>query len=222
MLNKSYEVFTRCRISQAWIFCMLELCSSECDFAKIFLKHPIWVIYFLPTSPVKLTLGLQIGGRFTNRKLLGPIIMIDQSKTRSSNTQIIVIALFSGRWYALLCLALYEPQQTNCTELSKLYKSAGTKPFCWAKPTCFDFSSCNFNLQGITYWVEFAVKSAPHGSLLSIFSTSPGNCFVPPSSPPMNLKRWIVHTPGPVIVIDQWEIALFTGLKYVPSIFLLI
>jgi hypothetical protein len=38
----------------------------------------------------------------------------------------------------------------------------------------------------------------------------------------MNLKRWIVHTPGPVIVIDQWEIALFTGLKYVPSIFLLI
>ncbi len=30
--------------------------------------------------------------------------------------------------------------------LSK-YIFAGTKPFCWAKPACFDFSSSNFNLQ---------------------------------------------------------------------------
>jgi hypothetical protein len=29
-----------------------------------------------------------------------------------------------------------------------LCKYAGPKPFCWAKPACFDFSSCNFNVQG--------------------------------------------------------------------------
>ncbi len=33
------------------------------------------------------------------------------------------------------------------TSLSKLCKYAGPKPFCWAKPACFDFSSCNFNVR---------------------------------------------------------------------------
>jgi hypothetical protein len=34
------------------------------------------------------------------------------------------------------------------TSLSKLCKNAGPKPFCCAKPACFDFTSSNFNLQG--------------------------------------------------------------------------
>jgi hypothetical protein len=34
------------------------------------------------------------------------------------------------------------------TSLSKLCQIAGPKPFCCTKPTCFDFSSSNFNLQG--------------------------------------------------------------------------
>jgi hypothetical protein len=33
------------------------------------------------------------------------------------------------------------------TSLSKLCKNAGPKPFCAAKPACFDFSSFNFNFQ---------------------------------------------------------------------------
>jgi hypothetical protein len=34
------------------------------------------------------------------------------------------------------------------TSLSKLCQIAGLKPFFWTKPSCFDFSSSNFNLQG--------------------------------------------------------------------------
>jgi hypothetical protein len=105
---------------------------------------PIWVIYFLPTSAVKLTLGLQIGGRLLIRNYLDQSLWSTNQKTRSSNTQIIVIALFSGRWYALLCLSLVRASVAKCTKLSKVYKNAGTKPFCWAKSTCFDFSSSNF------------------------------------------------------------------------------
>ncbi len=41
------------------------------------------------------------------------------------------------------------------TSLSKLCKSVGPKPLCWAKLECFDFSSPNFNLQGHTnHWCQ--------------------------------------------------------------------
>lgn len=36
----------------------------------------------------------------------------------------------------------------NFASLSILVKNARPKPFCWAKPSCFDFSSLNFLLQG--------------------------------------------------------------------------
>jgi len=44
---------------------------------------PSLVIFFFATPPIKLKLRLQIGGS-TNSKLSGPIIMINQSKTRNN------------------------------------------------------------------------------------------------------------------------------------------
>ncbi len=44
--------------------------------------------------------------------------------------------------HKMLCLAV------PLTSLSKLCTNAGPKPFCWAKLTCSDFSSSEFNLQG--------------------------------------------------------------------------
>ncbi len=44
--------------------------------------------------------------------------------------------------HEMLCLAV------PFTSLIKLCTNAGPKPFCWAKLTCSDFSSSEFNLQG--------------------------------------------------------------------------
>jgi hypothetical protein len=33
-----------------------------------------------------------------------------------------------------------------------LCKNAGPKPFCWAKPTCFDSASSDFLFCSATYW----------------------------------------------------------------------
>jgi hypothetical protein len=58
------------------------------------------------------------------------------------------------------------------TNLSKVWKIAGLKPFCWAKLACFHFSSSNFNLQhhilrtrgiaSMKFNINFDVWMQPH------------------------------------------------------------
>jgi hypothetical protein len=90
---------------------------------KNILSHPSLVIYFFPTSAIRLKLGLQTGGRLLIATPPGPIKLSSQS--------------IAG---VRLCCAFYQ--------LSKLCKNPGPKPFCWAKLACMDFSSANFNMQG--------------------------------------------------------------------------
>jgi hypothetical protein len=45
------------------------------------------------------------------------------------------------------------------TSLSILYENAGPKPFCRAKPACFEFSLANFLLQGHTLSTDGAALS---------------------------------------------------------------
>jgi hypothetical protein len=84
---------------------------------------PSLVIYFFPTPPIKLKLGLQISGRLLIATDL------DQSNYLANQQQVLVFAV-------------------PFTSLSKLGKNAKPKPFCWTKPVCFDFSSSNFRLLG--------------------------------------------------------------------------
>jgi hypothetical protein len=96
-----------------------------------YFSHPSLVIYFFAPPPIKWKLRLQIGGRLLIANYL------HQSETRSKS-QILFITLFSA---AQLCCTFYQPQQT-------VQIWWGPKPFPWAKPACFHFSSCNFNVQG--------------------------------------------------------------------------
>jgi hypothetical protein len=92
-----------------------------------YFSHPSFITYLFPTPPMKLKLVLQIGGR------LLIVNHLDQSLRLANQKQ----GAFSGR-----CLVLgFAVPFTG-----KLCKNTGPKPFCWAKPTCFDLS--NFNLQG--------------------------------------------------------------------------
>jgi hypothetical protein len=95
---------------------------SVCDLQKYF-SHPSSVIYFLPTPPTKLKLGLQIGVRVLI------VFHLDQS-------------IYIPNWQQVLGFAV------PATSLSKLCRNVGPKPFCWAKLACFNFSLSNFNLQG--------------------------------------------------------------------------
>jgi hypothetical protein len=70
----------------------LQQCSV-CDPAKM--SHI--QVYFFPTPPIKLKVGLQTKWETTNSKPPGPIIMIGQSET-GSNRHIKFIPLFSGRY----------------------------------------------------------------------------------------------------------------------------
>jgi hypothetical protein len=75
--------------------------------------------------------------------------MIGQSEIGSSN-QIIFITLWQVLGFTMPFTSL------------KLCKNAGLKPFCRAKPACFDFSLSNFNLQGhILSTRGVALTSAP-------------------------------------------------------------
>jgi hypothetical protein len=59
-----------------------------------YFSHPSLIIHlFLPTPPIKLKQGQQIGGGTTNSKPPGPIIMMGRSETLSSS-QIQFITLF--------------------------------------------------------------------------------------------------------------------------------
>jgi len=67
-----------------------------------YFSHPSLVIYFFPTPPIKLKLGLQIHGR-----LLIPTHM-DQSNYLTNQQQV------NSRCYALLRLA---PASANCAKM---------------------------------------------------------------------------------------------------------
>jgi hypothetical protein len=84
-----------------------------------YFSHSSPVIYFFPTRPIKLKLGLQNGWETTNSKAQEPVIMIGQSET-GSTSQIIFITLL---WQVLGFVVPF-------TSLSKLCKNAGPKPFC--------------------------------------------------------------------------------------------
>jgi hypothetical protein len=77
--------------------------------------------FFNPTHKTKT--GTEIGGRLLTATHL------DQSNYLTNQ-------------HEMLCLAV------PFTSLSRLCTNAGPKPFCWAKLTCSDFSSSEFNLQG--------------------------------------------------------------------------
>ncbi len=114
----------------------LQWCSV-CDPAKIFLTSNFSYLPFSnPTHKNKT--GTANRWETTNSKPPGPIIMIGQSQT-GNGSQIIFISLFV--WQGLDFAMPF-------TSLSKLCKNVGPKPFRWANPACFDFSSSNFNLQG--------------------------------------------------------------------------
>ncbi len=63
-----------------------------------YFSHPSLVIYFSPTPPIKVRLGLQRGGRLLNSNSKPPwtIFIIDQS-TVGISSQIIFITLFCSR-----------------------------------------------------------------------------------------------------------------------------
>ncbi len=105
----------------------------------------VLVIYFLPTPPIKLKLGVQIGGKTTNSKPPRPIIMISQSRTGSSS-QIIFITLFSLAGVKL-CYAFHQPQQTVQKCWAKTIM-LGQNHFAEPNRPCFDFSSSSFDVQG--------------------------------------------------------------------------
>jgi len=109
------------------IFC--EKQCAVCDPAKIFLTSK-FSYYLFPTSPTKLKLGLQIGGRLQLAK--------HSIRKREQQSDHICYTLL---WQVLGFAVLF-------ASLSKLCKSAGSKSLCWAKLACFDFFSSNFNLPG--------------------------------------------------------------------------
>ncbi len=88
-----------------------------------YFSHASLVLYFFPTPPIKLKLGLQIGGRLLIATHL------DQSNYLANQQQVLGFAM---------------PFTTRSTE----YKIAGPKPFAEPNQHAFDFSSSNFNLWG--------------------------------------------------------------------------
>jgi len=103
---------------------------SACDLAKCF-SHPSLVIYFFPNSPIKWgLLVLQIIGRWLITK------HIDQSLWLASQKKGAAVRPY---YYTFLWQLLgFAVPSTNLSELSK---NVGSKPFCRAKITYFDFSS---------------------------------------------------------------------------------
>jgi hypothetical protein len=79
---------------------------------------------------------MQTGERLlcSNSKAPGRIIKIGESENGRS-AQIIFITLL------LSCNSLYQPQQS-------VHKCLAQNHFCWAKSTCFNFSSSDFYLHG--------------------------------------------------------------------------
>lgn len=63
--------------------------------------------------------------------------MIGQSKNEKTIKSYLLHSFLVG---VMFCYAFCQLQQTM--------KNVGVKPFYWAKTTCFDFYSINFNLQG--------------------------------------------------------------------------
>jgi hypothetical protein len=96
-------------------------------------SHPSLVIYNLATPPIKLKLGPANRRATTNSKPPGPIIMMTQSETLSS----------SQSDHHIYCTLLWRCRAMRI----ELCYYAEPKPFCWAKPARFDFSSSNCNLQ---------------------------------------------------------------------------
>jgi hypothetical protein len=90
--------------------------------AKIFLASKFSYLLF-PNPPLKLKLALQKGWKL----LIGT--HLDQSNYLANQQEVLDFAV-------------------QFTSLIKLCKNVVPKPFCSAKPACFDFSSSNFNLQG--------------------------------------------------------------------------
>jgi hypothetical protein len=87
-------------------------CAPYVTLQKYF-SHPSLVIYFFAMQPIKPKLG--------NSKPFGLIIMMGQSETLSSDSQILFITLFSGVDTIPLLHRL--PATAN------LYNCAGPKPF---------------------------------------------------------------------------------------------
>jgi hypothetical protein len=95
--------------------------SSSAQYVTLqkYYSHPSSSYLLGKTTPIKLKLGLQIGGRLLIATYL------DQLNYLANQHQVLGFAL-------------------SFTSVSKLCKNAGPKSFCWAKLAC----SSNFNLQG--------------------------------------------------------------------------
>ncbi len=104
---------------------------SVCDPAKIFLTSKISYLFIFPNPTHKTTTGTANRWETTSSNPNWPMKLSNQSINQSINQQ------------QVLCSAM---PFTSLRII--LWKNAGPKPFCWAKPTCFDFSSSDILLQG--------------------------------------------------------------------------
>jgi hypothetical protein len=101
-------------------YCQKISSSAQYVILQKYFLHPGLVIYFFPTSPIKLKLGLQIGGRL-------PIANhLDQSQYLVNQKQ--GAAVSTNFYYTLLWQVLGFAMPF--TSLSKLCKMLGQKPFC--------------------------------------------------------------------------------------------
>jgi len=105
----------------------LQLCSVR-DPAKIISYIQVQLFVFFPTSPIQLKLGTASRWETTNSSPL------DQSNYQANQQQVLSFVVLFPSLHILLC------------------KNAGPKPFCWAKPTCFDSASSDFLFCSATYW----------------------------------------------------------------------
>ncbi len=84
----------RCFLFISVGLCILSLAVLSMGPCKNISHIQVLVIYFLPTPPIKIKLGMQIGGETTRSKPPEPIIMISQSRTGSSS-QIMFVTLWA-------------------------------------------------------------------------------------------------------------------------------
>ncbi len=92
--------------------------SAQCATLQKYFSYPSLVIDLFPTSPIKLKLGLQIGGEAANGKAPQPMTMIRQSQTWSTVRSYLLHSLRQVLGFAVLF-----------TSLRTLCKIPGPKPF---------------------------------------------------------------------------------------------
>jgi hypothetical protein len=123
-----------------WSLCLYEFQFSK--YLQKYLSHPSLVIYFFFNLTQKTETGrgggLLIANHLDQSICYRPIWNIEQQ-----SDHICLLHSF---------MQVHNVLQPLLTGHCKLYNYAEPKPFCWAKPAHFDFSSFNFNVHEHIYW----------------------------------------------------------------------